>query len=116
MDPQEFRALGHQVVDELADYLDSIEDRRVFPDVDPRHLESIFDESLPEAPSPGVEILREIREKLLPNCVHTGHGGYLGLITSSPLPIGMIGDLIASGINQNLRNVLDRAWSCLDRA
>ena len=99
MDPQEFRSLGHH---ELADYLDTIEDRRVCPDVDSRHLEAIFDECLPEAPSSGAEILREIREKLLPNCVHTGHGGYLGLITSSPLPIGVIGDLIASAINQNL--------------
>lgn len=40
MDPQEFRSLGHQVIDELADYLDTIEDQRVFPDVDSRHLEA----------------------------------------------------------------------------
>lgn len=43
MDPQEFRSLGHQVIDELADYLDTIEDQRVFPDVDSRQLEAIFD-------------------------------------------------------------------------
>lgn len=102
MDSQEFRSLGHLVIDELSDYLDSIEDRRVFPDVEPAHLEAIFDECLPEAPSEGIEVLKEIQEKLFPNCVHTGHGGYLGLITASPLPIGVLADLIASAVNQNL--------------
>ncbi len=102
MHSREFRSLGHDVIDELADYLDSIEDRPVFPAVEPAHLEALFDERLPEAPSPGDEVLREVREKLLPYSVHTGHGGYLGLITASPLPIGVIGDLIASALNQNL--------------
>ena len=102
MRSREFRSLGHDVIDELADYLDSIEDRPVFPAVEPAHLEALFDERLPEAPSPGDEVLREIKEKLLPYSVHTGHGGYLGLITASPLPIGVIGDLIASALNQNL--------------
>ena len=102
MRSQEFRSLGHQVIDELADYLDSIEDRRVFPNVDPSYLDTLFDERLPEAPASGDEVLQEIRDKLLPYSVHTGHGGYLGLITASPLPIGVIGDLIASALNQNL--------------
>ena len=42
------------------------------------------------------------KRSFLPYCVHTGHGGYMGLITASPLPIGVIGDLIASALNQNL--------------
>ena len=102
MRSDEFRSLGHRVIDELADYFDSIEDRRVFPDSDPAHLEDLFDQRVPDAPSSGEDVLGEIREKLLPHSVHTGHGGYLGLITASPLPIGVIGDLIASALNQNL--------------
>ncbi len=102
MRSDEFRSLGHRVIDEIADYFDSIEDRRVFPDSDPAHLEDLFDERVPDGPSSGEDVLGEIREKLLPHSVHTGHGGYLGLITASPLPIGVIGDLIASALNQNL--------------
>jgi hypothetical protein len=34
-DPKEFRELGHRVVDLLADYLDPIEEKRVFPDAEP---------------------------------------------------------------------------------
>ena len=31
-----------------------------------------------------------------------GHPGYFGLITPSPLPVGALGDLIASALNQNV--------------
>ena len=102
MDGAEFRSIGHQVIDRLADYFDAIENEPVFPSIDPGTLETMFDEPLPTAPSSSQEVLSALDERLLPYCVHTGHGGYMGLITGSPLPIGVIGDLIASGINQNL--------------
>ena len=102
MDVEEFRSIGHRVIDQLADYFDSIEDRAVFPDIEPRELESLFDEPLPRSPTPAAEVLSSREEKLLPYCVHTEHGGYMELITASPLPIGVIGDLIASALNQNL--------------
>ena len=51
MDPKEFRNLGHEVVDLLADYLDQIEDKRVFPDVDARTVNRLFTGPLPQDPS-----------------------------------------------------------------
>jgi hypothetical protein len=38
MDANEFHDLGHEVVNLLSDYLEHIEARRVFPDVEPRTL------------------------------------------------------------------------------
>ena len=102
MDGAEFRTIGHQVIDTLADYFDGIEGQPVFPAIDPETLESLFDEPPPADPSSAQELISALDEHLLPYCVHTGHGGYMGLITGSPLPIGVIGDLIASAINQNL--------------
>ncbi len=102
MDTEEFRTAGHRVIDQLADYFDSIEERAVFPDVEPSTLESLFDERIPRIAASAKEVLSELDKKLFPYCVHTGHGGYMGLITASPLPIGVLGDLIASAVNQNL--------------
>lgn len=102
MDAQEFRRIGHGVVDRLADYFDSLPDQPVFPDVEPEEVLALFDEPVPREGSSAERVLAELDEKLFPNCVHTGNGGYLGLITASPLPIGVIGDLIASALNQNL--------------
>jgi aromatic-L-amino-acid/L-tryptophan decarboxylase len=102
MDANEFRDLGHEVVELLFDYLDHIEEKRVFPDVEPRTLHTLFSQSLPENPSPPQDVLAELEQKLLPYCTHVGHPGYMGLITPSPNPIGVIADFICSALNQNV--------------
>src|SRR5580693_10051947 len=48
------------------------------------------------------EYLEHIEEKLLPYCTHVGHPGYMGLITPSPNPVGIIADFICSALNQNI--------------
>jgi len=102
MSHEEFRRIGHEVIDQLADYFDSIGEKPVYPDVDPAALQSLYDEPLPRQGEPAEDVLNELDEKLYPYCTHTGHGGYMGLITASPLPIGVLGDLIASALNQNI--------------
>src|SRR5262250_2938845 len=102
MDSNEFRSLGHYVVDLLAGYLEHIEERRVFPDAEPRTVNELFAEPLPQNPSSSEDVVKELQEKLLPYCTHVGHPGYMGLITPSPSPMGVIADFIASALNQNL--------------
>jgi len=102
MDAQEFRTLGHAVVDLLGEYFETIEEKPVFPDVEPRTLTRLFDEALPETPMAAEAVLNEVRQKLLPYCTHVGHPGYMGLITPSPNPVGVIGDFLCSALNQNI--------------
>ena len=102
MDHEEFRRIGHRVVDQLAEYFDRVQGERVFPDVEPAQVRALFENPLPREGRPAEEVLAELDRVLFPYCVHTGNGGYMGLITASPLPIGVIGDLIASALNQNL--------------
>ena len=64
MDAREFRETGHRVVDLMADYLDGVEERPLFPEVDPAHLEALFDEPIPRQPAPAEDVLREIEEPL----------------------------------------------------
>ena len=102
MDVNEFRATGHEVVDLLADYLDRVEDGPLFPDVEPAEVQRLFDEPAPRGPMDAGEVLGELRRRLLPYCTNVNHPGYFGLITPTPLPIGALGDFIASTLNQNL--------------
>lgn len=106
MDAEEFRRTGHTLIDRLADYLEGIEARPLFPNREPRELDALFDAPLPEDPTPPEALLAELDEKLIPNCCHVGHPGYFGFITPSPTPIGALGDLMASVLNQNIG-----AWS-----
>jgi aromatic-L-amino-acid/L-tryptophan decarboxylase len=102
MNPGEFRELGHRVVDLLADYLEHIEEKPVFPNVEPSKLTQFFAEPLPQDSSSPEKVMAELEEKLLPYCTHVGHPGYMGLITPSPNPVGIIGDFICSALNQNI--------------
>lgn len=102
MDVKEFRELGHQVVDLLSDYFGHIEEKRVFPDVEPKVVNRLFAEPLPQDPSSSPQVLEELEKKLLPYCTHVGHPGYMGLITPSPNPVGVIADFICSALNQNI--------------
>ena len=102
MDTAEFREISHYIVDLLADYFDTVEDRSLVPDVEPRFLEEIFSEPAPRDPTPAADVIREVEEKLLPYCTHVNHPGYFGLITPSPTPIGVLGDFLASALNQNI--------------
>jgi aromatic-L-amino-acid decarboxylase len=102
MDAQEFRDVGHRVVDLLSDYFEHIGEKPVFPNVEPAVLTKLFEEPLPETSSPAEQLLAEVQEKLLPYCTHVGHPGYMGLITPSPNPIGVLADFICSALNQNI--------------
>jgi aromatic-L-amino-acid/L-tryptophan decarboxylase len=102
MDMREFREAGHRIVDQMADLLQDVENRPLFPRVEPRTLHALFDEPIPADPTPLAAVLDELDRKLLPYCAHVNHPGYFGLITPTPLPAGILGDLIASALNQNL--------------
>ncbi len=102
MDASEFRDVGHRVVDFLAEYLDHIEEKRVFPDTAPLTTNELFAEPLPQDPSTAEVVLNELETKLIPYCTNVGHPGYMGLITPSPNPVGIIADFICSALNQNV--------------
>lgn len=102
MDAKEFRDLGHRAVDLFAEYLDRIEEKRVFPDVQPQTVNALFAEPLPQDPMSAESVLNELEAKLLPYCTNVGHPGYMGLITPSPNPVGIIADFICSALNQNV--------------
>ena len=102
MDAKEFRTLGHRVVDLLAEYLNGIETKRVFPEVEPATVNRLFSEALPQEASSADAVLNDLETKLFPYCTNVGHPGYMGLITPSPNPIGIIGDFICSALNQNI--------------
>jgi aromatic-L-amino-acid decarboxylase len=102
MQYEEFRKAGHQLIDYIANYLTNVSDKPLFPDVEPSFLYELFDEPIPTQPKSLEEIQKTIEEKLMPYVTHINHPGYLGLITPTPNPAGILADLLASAINQNI--------------
>jgi aromatic-L-amino-acid decarboxylase len=106
MEYEEFRRAGHYLVDYITEYLSGAQNRPVFPDVDPSFLYGLFDEQIPSEQRSLADIQTMLEEKLVPYCTHVNHPGYMGLITPSPNPAGILADFLASALNQNVG-----AWS-----
>lgn len=101
MDMREFRQAGHRLIDLLADHLESVEDRPLFPKVEPGQLYDAYAEPLPREATPLEDVIDTLEEKLLPYSAQVSHPGYFGYITPPPAPAGILGDLVASALNQN---------------
>ena len=102
MNYDEFRTAGHYLIDYITDYLQRVQDKPLFPNVEPAVLYDLFDEAVPDRPASLAEIQKMLEEKLIPYCTHVNHPGYMGLITPTPNPAGILGDLLAAALNQNL--------------
>ncbi len=102
MDYKEFREAGHYLIDYIADYLQNVNDKPLFTDAAPSFLNQLFEEPIPNDPKSLQSIQKILEEKLIPYCTHVNHPGYMGLITPSPNPAGILGDLLAAALNQNL--------------
>jgi glutamate/tyrosine decarboxylase-like PLP-dependent enzyme len=101
--PDEFRAIGHHLVDQIADRLAKLPDGLVVRDESPADVRKALGaaRSLPEAGADAGGVVNEATELLFDHSLFNGHPRFFGYITSSPAPIGMFGDFLAAALNQN---------------
>src|SRR5262245_15842298 len=100
---EEFRQLGYRMVDRVADLLSSLPDRRVTPGESPKWIRQLLgSSSLPEQGCEPHSLLDEAADLLLNHSLFNGHPRFLGFITSSAAPIGVLGDLLAAAVNPNV--------------
>ena len=104
MAPGEFRAAGHRLVDQIAEWLDSMPRGPVVHDESPLDVRRALhaDDGLPESGADASLLLDEAAGLLFNHSLFNGHPRFFGYITSSPAPIGALGDLLASAVNQNV--------------
>lgn len=104
MTAAEFRGAGHELVDRIAQFLESVPERRVTPDHTPESVRALLSsaEPLPQEASTASDLLRSTAELLFDHSLFNGHPRFFGYITSSPAPIGMLGDLLAAAVNANV--------------
>ncbi len=99
----EFRKLGYQMVDKIAEFLDGLPQRSVTADESPQTLRKLLDpDILPEHSSPANELLNEAVDLLFDHSLFNGHSRFWGYITSSAAPIGALADLLAATVNPNV--------------
>jgi glutamate/tyrosine decarboxylase-like PLP-dependent enzyme len=101
--PEEFRALGHELVDELAEFLATLRDRRVSPGESVDEVRAALgDRPVPETGTAPGDVLREASELLRGHSTLIGHPRFWGYVCGCPAPIGALAELLAATVNPNL--------------
>ncbi len=100
---EDFKKMGYDLIDKIANFIDSIGERPVTTGEPPEQLQKIIGTaSLPENGVPMQELLSKTTEMLFNHSLLNGHPKFLGYITSSAAPIGALADLLAAAINPNV--------------
>jgi len=66
MDAAEFRRRGREMVDYVADYLETISSRRVLPEVKPGYLSALLPDRAPAKPEPWTSIMDDVNRAIMP--------------------------------------------------
>ncbi|TDG50123.1 hypothetical protein AWZ03_003339 [Drosophila navojoa] len=99
MDFKEYRQRGKEMVDYIADYLENIRERRVFPDVSPGYMRQLLPESAPVDGEPWPKIFGDVERIVMSGVTHwqSPHmHGYFPALNSMP---SLLGDMLADAIN-----------------
>jgi len=70
MGPEEFRRAGHEVIDYVVNYQETIRSRPVTPDVQPGYMRSLVPGCAPEQPEPWSRVMADIERVIMPGMSH----------------------------------------------
>jgi len=105
MDPSEFRARGHQLIDWIADYRERVAERPVMAQTAPGDIKRQLPASPPEAPEPFDDVLRDLDRVVMPGLTHWAHPGFYGYFPCNGDLASVLGDFASTGLG-----VLGLAW------
>lgn len=99
----DFRAIGHYLVDRIADFLDSLPTRPVTRGESPPAIRETLDasRSIPDLGTDPLQLIDHAVDLLFDHSLFNSHPRFLGYITAPAAPIGILGDFLASAANQN---------------
>ena len=98
LDPDEFRRLGHAVVDWVAAYRAGLPDRPVRPAVTPGQVRAGLPDLLPEHPQPLHTLLDAVDRVIAPATLAWQHPGFYGYFPANAALASLLGDLLSGGL------------------
>jgi aromatic-L-amino-acid/L-tryptophan decarboxylase len=104
LDPADWtrvRALGHQMLDDMFDYLEHIRQRPAWQPV-PRQVRAKFRDHLPIEPTEIAAVYQDFSDLILPFATGNVHPAFMGWVHGGGTVVGMLAEMLAGGLNANL--------------
>ena len=105
MTPEEFRRLGYQIIDRMADYRAGIAQRPVMARTAPGEVKAALPAEPPEAAERFDAILEDLDRIIMPALSHWQHPRFFGYFPSNGELASVLGDYVSSGLG-----VLGLSW------
>ena len=98
MSPDEFRRRGREVVDLIADYMQSVQTLPVVPSVKPGEIAALLPDVAPESPEPWEEILADVQRVVMPGLTHWQSPNFFAFFPANSSGPAILGDLLSTGL------------------
>ena len=99
--PLTHRDLLGATADLAADFLDSLDDRPIFPRTTPEELRATLGGPLPEVPTDPETVVEELAAAADPGTVAIPSGRYFGFVIGGSVPAALAADWLTSTWDQN---------------
>lgn len=104
LDPENWdamRQLGHQMIDDLFDYWQNIREEKIWKPI-PAEVKEFLDQPIPEKGQNPDDVYREFKQNIFPYNKGNVHPRFFAWIQGTGTPLGVLADLLASGMNPNV--------------
>ncbi|MEO1243212.1 MAG: pyridoxal-dependent decarboxylase [Pseudomonadota bacterium] len=112
-DWEETRRIGHQMVDDMIDYVRTVRERPAWRSV-PAATKSALSESLPRDGAPLATVYEQFKNHILPFPTGNLHPGFFGWVMGNGTVTGMLADMLASGMNPHVAGY-DQSAAIIER-
>jgi aromatic-L-amino-acid decarboxylase len=101
MPVEEFRKVGHELIDWAADYIRNIETYPVLSQAEPGDIKNKIPSSPPQNSENMNDIISDFKEIVVPGITHWNHPGFMAYFNSSASMPGILAELLISTLNVN---------------
>ena len=105
MNPEEFRLIGHQLIDWVADYRAKVGERPVMAPTEPGSIRARLPGSPPDAPESFAAIFEDLDRIIIPGLSHWQHPSFFGYFPANAALSSVLGDYLSTGLG-----VLGLSW------
>ena len=98
MTPEEFRCAGHELIDWIADYRESISQMPVRAQVEPGEVRESLPVSPPDQPGDFQQLLADLDKLIVPGVTQVQHPMHFGWFPSNAALASVLGDIASSGM------------------